>query len=182
MKTISYFLPLLLLISLLSISPNSYAGGPWLLKKKTGFLQFQAIPSAYRYSRLLNGNLRETTPINREVWNADYNFYGEFGLSDKLDITLNVPFKTVSTGPATDSLYFPTLLPEGSLVGISNTIVGLKYGILDDDLKLALSVQAGLNTASTDLEKGLATGYQANSLGLIAHVGGSINEKSYAFF
>ncbi len=75
-----------------------------------------------------------------------------------------MPFKFVSTGELTDSLYNPDLLESGSLFGASNTALTLKYGILDDNFKLAVSVQTKLNTARQDLDRGLATGKKQTRL------------------
>lgn len=182
MNGLRNYLKLLFIGIILLSATELQAGGPWLHKQKSGFLTFQAIPSAYRYTRLVNGSISDRQNINREVWNSDFVFYGEYGITDKLDIIANIPFKSISTGAATDSLYYPELLPEGSLRGLGNIKLAFKYAILDKNLKFALSLQSSFNTAVVDLSKGLATGFQANSLGLVAHLGGSINDKSFAFF
>lgn len=173
-------IPFLIVILFLTGTINSYAQGPWSLKKGSGFVQLQAIPSTFKYDKILMG-ANDAQAINRKTWNADYGFYGQYSLTDKLQVIGFLPFKHVSTSTQTDSLYFSNLLPEGSLVGFGNVKLAFKYGIIDQNLKLAVSLQSSWNTASTDLEKGLSTGIQGNSIGLFTHIGGGITSKSYAF-
>ena len=159
----------------------SFAGGPWILKKKTGLVQAYTTVNAYSYDRLLSGFGRETVGINRETFHIDYGIYAEYGLSNKFNILANIPFKFATTGAQSDSLYNPVLLDEGSINGLSNLWFALKYGIIDKDIKVSVSAQTRLNTGAAQLDKGLATGFLSNSFGLFAHVGGGINEHWYAF-
>lgn len=171
------------LVFLLLFSSNDLkAGGPWLLNKNAGYFQLQTTFTAYRYNKVLTGlGIRDSRGINREIFHADYGIYAEYGLTKKLDVLASIPFKYADAGDRTDELYNPTLLERGSINGLSNMRFGLKYGILDKDLKIAISAQTSLNTASADLDKGLATGFLGNSFGLFAHVGGSFGGKWYAF-
>ena len=166
---------------LLASFSTTLAGGPWLLPKKAGFAQVMATPAAYPYTRLLNGTFRETAGINRSVYTVDFGFYGEYGITDKVNVMASIPLKLASVGNQTDSLYNPTLLENGSIFGLSNTAVGLKFRLLDTDHKLAVSLQSSLNTVSTDLDKGLATGWAANAFGVKLHYGAGFNANWYAF-
>ena len=178
-KTIIQYLGILFLLSI-NLS-DAYAGGPWLQKKGKGYFQFQSTLLASRYRELSLSSSGDNQGINRAVYSADYGLYGEYGLTDKLDILATIPFKYADVGEQTDELFFPNLLEEGSINGLSNLRFGLKYGILDKDIKVAISAQASFNTVSTDLEKGLATGIQGNAFGLFAHVGKGFGGKWYAF-
>lgn len=156
------------------------AGGPWLTPKKTGFFQLQSTFPAGAYSDLFLAN-GENLRLNRKV--LDYNFQGylEYGISDKFNITAVLPYKYIATTDVLDSLSNPTLLPEGSLNGFSNVKLGFKYRVLDKGIKAAISIQTSLNTISKDLDQGLATGYDANSVGLYGHVGRSFSANLYSF-
>lgn len=172
---------LCLSIIFLSLGINSKAGGPWLQKKKSGLAQIQLIVPAYSYSSLLMGTfINETQGINRKVFNLDYSVYLEYGLSDKLDLITTLPFKYVKTGELTNQQHVPNLLPEGDLHGLSNYQLALKYGLIDKKIKVAVSIHSRWNTISKNLDKGLATGFDANSFGIMAHVGRS-SEKHYGF-
>ncbi|MEM8891938.1 MAG: hypothetical protein AAGD28_28420 [Bacteroidota bacterium] len=183
---LSYFFPRLLLCFIACIlSLNVHAQGPWLQKKNAAFLQLQTTLQAQgTYDGLILNGISVTdteTNINREVANSDLGIYAIYGLTDKITLFSHLPFKYVASREATDSLYNPTLLEEGSLFGLSNYQLGVKYGILDKGLQLAVSLQTTWNTTSSDLEKGLTTGYLSNSFGLFGHIGGSLSPRIYSF-
>lgn len=162
-------------------SGSLLAGGPWLHKKNDGFIQVQATLPAYQYSQLLMGwAMTETEGVNRKTFTSDYGVYLEYGLTDKLNVISSLPFKYIKTGELTDEIANANLLPEGSIFGLSNYKVGFKYGLIDKKVKVALSAQTSWNTIQQDLSTGLATGFEANSYGLMAHVGRS-SEKQYGF-
>ncbi len=185
MTTFKTLLSSLFTVLLIVVLANdAFAGGPWLLKKGKGYFQLQAHFAAYRYSQLLTGfGATKTRNINREIFYADYGFYGEYGITDKLDVMAMLPFKYADAGDLTnkETNFVGGLLEGGSINGLSNVRLGLKYGLIDKDVKLAISAQAALNTVSTEAEKGLTTGFQANAFGLMAHVGGGLGSKWYAF-
>ena len=158
------------------------AGGPWTSAKGSGIVLAYAQLPAYRYSRLLTGvSISETQDVNRLGFNSDYGIYAEYGLADKLELLAVLPFKYVATGDLTDTLAYPNLLPEGSLAGFSNTVLGVKYKVLDKRWQGAVSIRTALNTTSNDLEKGLATGFDAHAFGLMGHFGGGLNDNWYGF-
>lgn len=162
------------------ISP-SLAQGPWTQKKGEGYFQFQSILPAYKYESLLNGRfVNERQGVNRKTFNSDYSFYLEYGLGDKLDVITSLPFKYVSTGELTDKLHFGDLLAEGNLFGLSNPRLAFRYSLLEKKVNVAVSLQTSWNTISKDLDKGLATGFDASSFGAMIHIGRS-KEKHYGF-
>lgn len=171
---------LLSALTLLLLAHTAKAGGPWTTPKGHGYAQVQAIFPAYRYSGLLMSHFRDVQGVNRYTYNADYSAYLEYGITDRLDLTTALPFKYISTGDLTDEQYFDPLLEEGNLTGLSNYHLGLKYGLVDGDVKVAMSFLTRWNTATFDMDKGLATGYEANSYGLMLHVGRG-NDRQYGF-
>ena len=171
----------LLFALLLGISFPSFAQGPWAQKKGEGYLQFQSILPAYRYKSLLNGRfLNDRQGVNRKTFNSDFSFYLEYGLGKKLDVIAFLPFKYISTGDLTDEQHFDNLLPEGDLFGLSNPRLAIRYGLIEKNVNVAVSLQTSWNMISKDLEKGLATGFDANSFGAMVHIGRS-KEKHYGF-
>lgn len=171
------------ILVLLLLSTSAYfakAGGPWLSGKGHGFVQFQTVLPAYQYSGLLMSHLRDVQGVNRYTYNADFGVYAEYGITKKLDLITTLPFKYVKTGEVTDQRYFDNLLDEGSLAGFSNYHLALKYGLVDSKVKVAVSLQTRWNTGKLDLDKGLATGYDANSFGIMAHIGRG-SDKHYGF-
>lgn len=170
-----YILLLLLIFSLIS-----YAGGPWSNKKKSGFFQVQSTFPAGGYNRLFLEKNGESI-LNRPVLDYTFQAYIEYGITDKLDIISTLPYKYVSTGSLDENIVDSLVLEEGSLSGLSNYKLGFKYQILNEKLKIAISLQSSLNTISTELKKGLATGYDANSYGFYTHLGTSFSSKTYSF-
>lgn len=169
-----------ILFTTLIITTNSlFAGSPWTPKKKSGFFQVQAtIPFGTTTSLFLeNGN---TLNINRETLDFTFQAHLEYGLTDKLALVTNLPYKFIATKDATNITSTQPLLTEGSLNGFSNYQLALKYQFLDQSLKGAFSVKSSFNNVTRDLEKGLATGIASNSIGVFAHFGKSFSEKWYA--
>ncbi|MCI5055268.1 MAG: hypothetical protein MRY83_04115 [Flavobacteriales bacterium] len=158
-----------------------YAGGPWTLKKKEAFIQAQTTIPVYAYNSMLMGRfINDVQGVNRKTINADFGIYVEYGLLNNLTLIGKIPFKYVRTGELTDQTYFEDVLEAGSLIGMSNTEFDVKYKILDNKVKVALSANSLWNTINQDLPKGLATGFDANAFGMTAHIGRG-NEKHYGF-
>lgn len=134
-KNFTQMLRFLIFSVLFSLSLPSFAGGPWLFPQKQGYIQFQSILPAYRYNSLLMGAfIKERQAINREIFNSDYSLYLEYGLTNKLNIIASLPFKYVSSGALTGEETFTEVLPEGSLFGLSNPRIAIKYGLVDKNI------------------------------------------------
>lgn len=174
--------PLITVITLLFMTLNIQAGGPWLYKKKGGFYQVQTTFLTFPYFYLANGNpYQDRTSINREVATYDFGGYLEYGLTDKVNIIANIPIKYAVSSDQTDSLYNPELLDPGSIFGMSNFELDIKYAVLDKKIKVAVSAYSLWNTVNHDLQKGLITGFDYSAFGGFAHVGGSLGKRGYAF-
>jgi hypothetical protein len=168
-------------ILFLSITTISVAGGPWLTPKKTGFFQVQTTLPFGAYNQLFLAN-NTGLNLNREVLDINLQAYLEYGITDKINLITSLPLKYISTGNTQEPLTNPILLQEGDLIGLSNIKLGLKYRVSDKKMKVALSIQSSFNTTNRKLEKGLATGYQSNTIGTYAHIGKSFSKgKIYSF-
>jgi len=188
-KTLRYFLCCIfvtmknfVLISLLAISSSLFAGGPWLTPKKSGFLQLQTTIPAGAYNSLFLNDKSSNSIINRPA--LDFNFQGflEYGISDNFNVIAVLPYKIISTGDVVgDTVSTTTLLPKGTLTGFSNPRLAFKYRISKKYVNAAVSVQSTFNVTRSDLSRGLATGYAANSIGLFAHIGKSFTKDFYSF-
>ena len=159
---------------------TSFAGGPWLQPAKSGFFQVQATLPVGTYNRLFLSNNKQLD-LNREVTDMNFQAYLEYGITDKINIVTVLPYKYISTGATQSTLTNPTLLPSGKLSGFSNYKLALKYRVSDKNYKIAISIQSSFNSTTQDLEKGLVTGYQTNSIGLYGHIGKGFSENFYSF-
>jgi hypothetical protein len=156
------------------------AGGPWLSKKKSGFLQFQSTFPGGAYSKLFLEN-GDNLNLNRDILDYNFQIYLEYGITDKLNIITTLPYKYISSRNNGNDLTNNNLLSNGNLSGLGNYKLALKYKLSNKKLKAALSIQSSFNTVSKDLEKGLITGYASNSIGLYTHIGKSFSSKLYSF-
>ena len=169
------------ILSLLIIfSCSLYAGGPWLNKKKSGFFQVQSTFPASSYSLLFLENGKEAS-LKRPVLDYTFQAYLEYGLTDKLDIITTLPYKIVSTSGTTNNFPDSLALDEGDLNGLGNYRFGIKYQLLNKKILVSGSIMSNLNTIKKDTDKGLTTGYDANSVGIYLHVGKSFSAKTYSF-
>jgi hypothetical protein len=155
------------------------AGGPWTNGKKKGFFQLQAtIPlGTYNLLFLEDGSDLE---LNRGVTDFHLQAYLEYGFTDNLSLTGSLPYKFVATNDEINPAADLPLLPSGKLNGIGNIELALKYKFFDKSFVAATSIKAELNSISRDMEKGLATGYGANGIGIYGHLGKGLN-RFYTF-
>ena len=156
------------------------AGGPWLNKKGKGFFQVQSTFPTNAYSILFLEDGKDLN-LQRSVLDFTYQAYLEYGISNKFDIIAILPFKALSTQAVSKDALASDTLPNGSLWGIGNSKLGLKYQLMNKGVKLATSIQASLNTASQALDQGLITGYAANSIGFYMHMGKGFSKNLYSF-
>ncbi|RLD54313.1 MAG: hypothetical protein DRJ05_14915 [Bacteroidetes bacterium] len=171
----------LFLLLFLFYSISVFAGGPWTPGKKHGFLQIQTTFPATPYNQLFisDGSILE---LNRGVMDITIQAFLEYGINEKFSLITSLPYKFVSTNNEINLNSELPLLPEGSLSGLGNYEMALKYKFLDKTYISAVSVKAEFNTSSRDLEKGLATGYDASGYSLFWHIGRSFGARFYSFF
>lgn len=171
-----------LLLLFLLCGQLAYAGGPWLVKKGSGYFQAQTIFPTSKYSTLLMGSFtQDQVAVNRETFNMDAGLYLEYGFKERVNLVVNLPFKYVKTGNRTGALVGDSVLERGSLAGLGNFSAELKFGLLDKDLKVSASIVTRLNTVAVDSRKGLATGVSANSLGISVAIGKGFSHKFYGY-
>ncbi|WP_210517802.1 hypothetical protein [Hymenobacter terricola] len=118
----------LLIISaaLLAYSP-AQAGGGWTRQQGHGYVKVGlTLANTTRYHPLEGGTI-STAQFKQQV----YSIYGEYGLTNRLEATLNFPFFRRAT--------FPDTSPGQ---GVGDPEFGLRYGVLTGKWPLAVSVAA----------------------------------------
>ena len=109
----------------LLLTAPALAGGGWTRKKKKGYVKAGlTTASTTRYHPLTGGTI-ETARFRQQV----YGVYGEYGLTDRLEATLNFPVFRRAT--------FPDLTPGQ---GVGDPEIGLRYGVLTGQWPLAVQV------------------------------------------
>lgn len=169
---------LFVLFSLSSIA--SFCGGPWVPEKKSGFFQLQTNLPLGPTERLFLEKGNELK-IERDVYDLTFQAYMEYGIANKTAIVLNVPYKLVSAKDATPYAPLNPMLQAGTLTGLGNTGLTIKRSLCTDKFNAAISLQGLFDTGTEALEKGLATAFLTNSIGLYLHAGKSFSEKWYSF-
>lgn len=160
----------ILLIFLLH-SSKIFAGA-WNLDKGRSYTQF-GFTYLY-YSQLLNG-FDQNIDLKRSITDNTIQFYSEYGLSKKVNLILNIPFKMVSSAESLNSVkndpYQSDTLSENSLVGISNISFGLRFGLIDRSYVLTAQLDIINKMHRYDDASGLQIGYDARFINPSLHYG-----------
>lgn len=139
-------LPILLL---LTVSFNLFAQSPWTKKKKEAYLQV-SYSSISNYGEL-HGNATKKLP--NKVSDNTIQFYGEYGLTDKTTLLVNLPFKMTTLNTAI----------SGSVNNnsLGNIQLGIKHNFSNKKWLLTGQLNVEANTSSYKANSGLRTGYDA---------------------
>lgn len=137
------------------------AGGPWPRKKNSGYAQLGF--TYLQYGSFYNHE-GKITSLRRNVLDFTSQLYLEYGITDRLTLSTNMPFKYVRSGDEilnSDSRYFRDTVPNGNLWGLNNLTVGLKYNIINKRVLFSAGLNAEANTARYDSLTTLRTGPSA---------------------
>ncbi|HAW52680.1 MAG TPA: hypothetical protein DCX54_10195 [Flavobacteriales bacterium] len=150
----------LLLFLLVAIHVAPVYSGPWNKAKNKGYVQFGL--TYLTYDQILNGS-EKRIDLKRSISDHTLQLYAEYGLSDKFNLILNLPFKMVGSGetlnPTDNDPYPNDTLESGSLTGLSSVEFGLRYVILEKKYILSAQVTIGNNMHRYDHGSGLQIGY-----------------------
>ncbi|MBX2841555.1 MAG: transporter [Flammeovirgaceae bacterium] len=145
-------------------------GQAWTQKKGSIYTQIGSsfIAGTSKYS-----NAGSPLDLVRKVTDITLQLYHEHGISDKLTIVGNVPFKLVSTGDEIVALGFSgDTIPSGSLSGFGNISLSAIYGLQQSGQWVySLQLRTDLNTAKEKQESGLRTGVDAWGVAPSFHIG-----------
>lgn len=147
----------LLLFTFIIVQPAS-ASGPWPLKKNGGYAQLGF--TYLGYSKFFN-HKGQITDLRRPVTDFTTQLQVDFGLTDKLTLTTNLPFKYVASSTeisSSDSTYFQDTVQAGGLFGLSNVMLGLKYNIIQKKVLFSAGLNVEANVAKYDSLTTLRTG------------------------
>jgi len=166
------------IISIVLIFNTSIAGGPWVKKKGEAYFQLGGgiIPATNELFYKSNQFLF----LNRSVTDLSFGFYNEYGLTNKLTLITNIPFKYVYSSNKIDTTSFLPLLKSGSLAGFGNINFTPKYELLNKVIKVSAGVKFSLPTGKADNYTGLKTAYQTFGIMPIIDIGYSKN-KFYTY-
>lgn len=167
-----------LLILLLSIS-QIYGQSPWTQKKGKAYTQLSyTLISEYNG---LFGNPDYKT--ERKITDNTFQFYGEYGLTDKTSLVLNLPFKMVKAGsPTSDAALVIPTTQSGSSSSLGNVEFGIKHVFSQKKWIFSGQFNIEANTGSFDANTGTRTGYDAWSFTPLFLVGKSFGKTYFQGF
>ena len=171
------FLTLILLVVTFAQSAN--AGGPWPRKKNSGYAQLGF--TYIGYSKFFNHD-GQVTDLRRGVTDFTSQLYVDFGLTDRLTFSANLPFKYVATGDkifSADTSYFRDTVPAGNLFGLNNVLLGFKYNIINKKVLFTVGLNGEANVAKYDSLTTLRTGPSAFVIHPYVSTGGSFYKGKF---
>ena len=145
------------------------AQSPWTKEKGKAYVQLGY--TGLFYDKMIFDN-KEVT-LNENYKDNTLQLYSEYGITNKLEAQLIIPFKIVGYTSKVGAI-------SENLSGIGNISLGLKYKIHDKKWKLSTGLLFTANSIKKEEEKNLTTGLNANTL-LPYITLGSSNGKWYYF-
>ena len=145
-----------LIILLFSIS--TFSQSPWTQKKGKAYTQL-SFTSIANYNTLFGDPDYNT---EREITDRTLQFFGEYGLTDKTSLLVNIPFKMIETGDLTSpSITAIPLTSSATENTLGNIEIGLKHNFYNKKWVLSGQFSIEANTSSYDDSSGIRTGYDA---------------------
>ncbi len=142
----------LLIIATLLFSQFSQSQSPWTKEKGKAYLQIGASGLFYNQAQI-DG---KKVDLSKDYSDVTTQLYAEYGLTNKLEAQLILPYKIVSSESITGN-------SKVDLSGLGNITLGLKYKLYDQDWKISTGLQYIANSIDYN-NTGLSTGFAANSL------------------
>ncbi len=160
-------------ICLMFLLQNMMAQNAWTRPKGNAYVQF-GLHNISNYNSLFNKG-ESALGLERTMSDRTLQFYGEVGITDKLTLIANIPYKTVQSQEAI--VPAPTL-DSGTLSGLGNVEFGLRRQILTGEFNVAAQLNVQANTSEFNQALGLRTDIDAWSVLPSISVGRS-TETSY---
>lgn len=145
------------------------AQSPWTREKGKAFVQVGFTSLAYDKYKLDGKKVNDDNKYNDFTVQA----YVEYGITNNLEAILVLPFKSVGLKSNTSS-------HSENLSGLGNITAGLKYKFYNKKWEISGGLNFNINSIDADLNKGLSTGFNANTI-LPYLSAGSSSGKWYYF-
>lgn len=168
-----------LLLLLATIVQSAHAGGPWPREKNKGYAQLNF--TYLGYSKFYNQN-GDVVNMRRNVTDFTAQAYIDFGLTDRLTMVAQLPFKYVGTSEKianSDTVSFTDTVPNGSLFGLNTVLLGFRYTVIDKKVKFAVGLNGEANVAKYDSITTLRTGPSTFVIHPYLSVGGSFYKDKF---
>lgn len=158
------------------LSALVYSQSPWVFAGGQGYshISLGALP---KYDKVFSGNIKNLTDIEGEISEISIQSYTDIGLGKKFGAVISLPFNMIKS-----KLDMPTSSGRvaGSLSGLGNAEIGLKYNFLDKAILVTGQVSISLPLGSQDLASGLQTGFDATTVTPYISIGKGLG-NSYVY-
>ena len=151
---------ILLTISILGLNATQ-AQQAWT--KEKGKFYAQVGTSYLTYTQLLNGKIKpsEWQSLNAKLTDITVQAYGEYGITDKLTVSAQLPFRLLSV----KDVVAPNTISAGSLTALGNIQAALTANFYNKEgIVISGKANVALPTAKYDAPTGLRSGFDATSV------------------
>lgn len=166
---------LLFLLQLLFVVESPYAGGPWAQGKGKGFVQLAQSVTQYNFVFDQFGNSLNT---HVKYFEGTTQLYGEFGISGRITLKAQLPYKWISATPESIFLTFENLRTWGGIsAGVSALLINKKWKLAG---KMDITLPGKGNSVSSEFLN-IRSGYLYTEIAPWISTGTS-GKKYYTFF
>jgi hypothetical protein len=149
--------PLITLIAIIFCSYLTTAQQAWTKEKGKYFAQVGT--SFLGYNSLIDAETKKIVPLNRDFVDMSASLYGEYGITDYLTVSGQIPFKYSASSKGVDKS-----IKDGSISGLSNINLMLTGRLFQKGgAVVSTKFRVGLPTGSYDDATGLRTGFDATT-------------------
>jgi len=165
-----------LLLSLF-ITSSIFAQSPWVKDQGDLFVNLS-------YSTISDYDELFGDPdynLERTITDRTYQLYGEYGLTSKTTILINLPLKSIHIEDLADPNVFSGTIP-GTKTALGNIQFGLKHQFYNKNWILAGQISAEINTSYYNNDTGIRTGYDAATITPLFLAGKSFGKNFFQSF
>ncbi|MBC8755389.1 hypothetical protein H2O64_11930 [Kordia sp. YSTF-M3] len=155
-------------IAILS-SSFTFSQSPWTQEKGKFYTQL-SFSTISNYDEVFGDPEYQT---DREITDNTLQFYGEYGLSSKTTLLLNLPIKFIKTGDAVNGTAFIT---EDSKSAFGNISLGVKHQFYNKKWIISGQLNLEANTGSFEAASGIRTGQDAWTFTPTINIGRSFDK------
>lgn len=161
-----------ILLFLLSCS-SSFSQSPWIQQKGKIYTNF-SFSSISDYNELFGDPDYNT---ERFISDRTYQFYLEYGLTDKGTLFANIPFKSIKAGDLTSSTNLNPETISGTETSFGNMSFGYKYNFYNKESVLTGQITLQTPVGNYDTQTGIRTGFDAWSISPLFLAGKSFGKN-----
>lgn len=148
-----------------------FSQSPWTQEKGKFYTQL-SFSTIANYDEVFGDPEYQT---NREITDNTLQLFGEYGLSSKTTLLVNLPIKLIKTGDVVNGNAFIT---EDSKTALGNISLGLKHQFYKKKWIISGQLNVEANTGSFETASGIRTGHDAWTFTPTLNIGRSF-EKFY---